>query len=197
MTACSALMWGNNLAPSTADAEQIMTDMAWDITEKSQFGLGSGKQYVYRTILVTEFVARDLSIKYHSKSALEDALIKTARRPAYQRAYANYYANLGSASESVRYPFDQHLSRIVQCEQGELTEIPAWFPASEKQSQMYTVPVMKSGMSPILITGDANRNKVQCMPGGDYVTVEVELPGNWDQLMEELGYKPLEEFYIE
>ena len=43
---------------------------------------------------------------------------------------------------------------------------------------------------------DAARNKVQTMPGGGYATAEIELPGNWDSLMAELGYKPLKEFKL-
>ena len=46
------------------------------------------------------------------------------------------------------------------------------------------------------ITGDAARNKGQTMPGDGGATVKIELPRNWDQLMEELGYETLKEFYI-
>lgn len=51
-------------------------------------------------------------------------------------------------------------------------------------------------MTAFLITGDAARNKVQTMPGGGSATVKIELPRNWDQLMEELGYEALKGFYI-
>jgi len=37
---------------------------------------------------------------------------------------------------------------------------------------------------------------VQTMPGGGYSTIEIDLPRNWDTLMEESGYRPLKEFYI-
>ena len=59
-----------------------------------------------------------------------------------------------------------------------------------------TIPTMKRGMTAFLITGDAARNKVQTMPGGGYATVEIELPRNWNNLMTDLGYRPLKEFYI-
>ena len=49
-------------------------------------------------------------------------------------------------------------------------------------------------MTAFLITGDAARNKVQTMPGGGYATIKIELPENWDSLMTELGYEPLEIF---
>ncbi|MCD8235613.1 MAG: hypothetical protein LUD00_02930 [Prevotellaceae bacterium] len=42
VTVSSALMWGNNMTPSTDDPERIMQLMAWDITERCQFALGSG-----------------------------------------------------------------------------------------------------------------------------------------------------------
>ena len=51
---------------------------------------------------------------------------------------------------------------------------------------------MKKVMTAFLITGDAARNKVQTMPGGGYATIKIELPENWDSLMTELGYEPLE-----
>jgi len=53
------------------DAEQIMTLLAWDITEKQQNGLGNTNPQVYRTVFITEYVARDLAKKYASKDALE------------------------------------------------------------------------------------------------------------------------------
>ena len=32
------------------------------------------------------------------------------------------------------------------------------------------------------------------MPGGGYATIKIELPENWDSLMTELGYEPLESY---
>ncbi len=53
--------------------------------------------YTHRAIFMTEEVAALLKGKYGTVDALEDQLIATARRPLYERAYANYYANPGSA----------------------------------------------------------------------------------------------------
>lgn len=193
LTAASALLWGNNLAPATADGERIMELMAWDITRRGQFALGSGKPFTHRTVLVTEQVARDLARRYTSKERLEEALIATARCPAAERAYANYWANPGSAFDPEQYSVGQHMRRIVRTENGEMTDAPVWYPQRER---MYTVPVMKSGMTPILVTGDANRNKVQTMPGGGYATVEIDLPAEWDALMAQKGYAPLADFML-
>ena len=55
---------------------------------------------------------------------------------------------------------------------------------------------MRRGMTAFIITGDSARNKVQTMPGGGYATVQIELPKDWDALMEALGYKSLKEFRL-
>ena len=173
-----------------------MEMMAWDVVEKGQFAAGSGPRMPNRTILVTEYVARDLARSYSTKKNLEEALIATARRPAYERAYANYWANPGSAFPA-KYNMNMHVQRIIRNEGGELTDLPPWMARNPEQEKIYTIPVMKPGMTAILVTGDADRNKVQTMPGGPSVTVEIKLPANWDDLMAELGYRPLHEFFLE
>ena len=64
------------------------------------------------------------------------------------------------------------------------------------QSHAETVPVMAAGKTAIVVTGDANRNKVLTVPGGGMATVKIELPDNWDALLGQLGYKPLADYYI-
>ena len=149
LTAASALMWGNNLTPATADPEKIMQLVAWDVVEKGQFATGSGPKLTPRTILITEYVARDLARGYTSKRDLENALIATARRPAYERAYSNYWANPGSAFDPARYTVDQHLRKIIRDENGALTDPPPWFPKVPGLEKMYTVPVMRAGVTAI------------------------------------------------
>lgn len=195
LTAASALMWGNNLTPASHDGEKIMEMMAWDAVEKGQFATGSGPRLTNRTILITEYVARDLARSYPTKDKLEETLIATARRPAYERAYANYWANPGSAFPA-RYPMDRHEKKIIREEGGELTAPPPWMEKLPGQETIYTVPVMKAGMTAFLITGDADRNKVQTMPGGNSATIEIQLPANWDELMAKLGYQPLQVFLL-
>lgn len=59
-----------------------------------------------------------------------------------------------------------------------------------------TIATMNKGDTAFLVTGDANRNKVQVMPGGGFVTTEIKLPENWNELVEPLGYEPIEKFYL-
>jgi len=196
LTAASALMWGNNLTPATDNPEKIMQLVAWDVVEKGQFATGSGPKLTPRTILITEYVARDLARGYPSKRELENALIATDRRPAYERAYSNYWANPGSAFDPARYTVDMHLRKVIRNENGALTDPPPWFLKVPGLEKLYTVPVMHTGVTAILVTGDADRNKVQTVPGGNHATIEIKLPANWDALMADLGYRPLKEFFL-
>jgi len=193
LTVASALLWGNNMAPSTTDPQKIMELLAWDISERCQFALGSGKQYTYRTLLITEPVARNLSGKYASPDRLEDALIATARRPLGERVFASYYANPGSAPDR-KHPVRNYRGYLSRTEDAEFTAPPVWYDTPAER--METIPTLKKGMTAFLVTGDPSRNKVQTMPGGGYATVRIRLPENWDALAAALGYRPLSEYCV-
>ena len=195
LTAGSALCWGNNLAPATANPQKIMELMAQDAVEKQQFAIGSGMPFVYRAMLITENVAADLAKKYKSKEALEESLIATARQPLASRTYANYWANPGSSFNEKNYPMRRHSRRIAQKENAAETPAPPWLEWAGSKT-METVPVMQPGKTAIIITGDANRNKTMCIPGGGFTSVKIELPRNWNELMAKAGYEPLQSFYL-
>lgn len=194
VTLGSTLLWGNNMAPSTTNAEKVMELIAWDISERSQFALGSGRQFTFRTILLTEPVAAVLAGKYRSPEALEKVLIDNSRRPVKERAFANYYANPGGAKDGGAHNLRQYQGHIRKDEGGEMTPTPSWYDSPE--SEQLTIPTMKRGMTAFIISGDAARNKVQTMPGGGYATVKIELPRNWDKLTAELGYRPLKDYHL-
>ena len=193
ITLSSTLLWGNNMAPSTTDPQKIMELMAWDISERSQFALGSGRQFTFRTVLMTEPVAAILSEKYRSPEALEKDLINASRRPVKERAFANYYANPGGAKDGGAHSLKQYQGHIRKDEGGKMTATPEWYDSPD--AEQMTIPTMKQGMTAFLVTGDAARNKVQTMPGGGYATIKIELPANWDSLMAELGYTPLRDCF--
>ncbi len=197
ITAGSALAWGNNITPATDDAEKIMNLMAFDITEKQQNGLGNTKPQVPRTVFITEYVAKDLAKEYKTKSDLEDALIETARRPLALRTYAHYWANTGS-QQYKRRTFDEHYEMLAkdEAEQAKLTPTPEWYKPIIAEDEIMTIATMNKGDTAFLVTGDANRNKVQVMPGGGFVTTEIKLPKNWNELVAPLGYEPIENFYL-
>ena len=198
ITVASALMWGNNMAPSTDDAKKVMQLTAWDISERCQFALGSGKQFTYRTILMTEPVASILSKEYANKETFEEALIKNARRPLYERTYANYFANPGSRISPTEFPFTRYESRLARTEEAQVTPLPEWYalPEGTEAASILTVATMKPHMTAILVTGDKARNKLQVMPGGAYATYPISLPSNWDEMMKKAGYQPLSHFTL-
>ena len=192
VTAASTLLWGNNMAPSTTDPQRIAPLLAWDISERCQFALGSGRQYTFRTILMTEPVATTLAKAYPTPDALEDYLIEASRRPLKERAFANYYANPGGAKDGGEHNLRQYTGHLRRTEGAAQTTTPEWYDSSD--ATIETIPTMRQGMTQFIITGDAARNKLQTMPGGGYSTVKIELPKNWDTLMAECGYRPLSEF---
>lgn len=197
ITAGSALSWGNNVTPATDDAEKIKDIIAFDITEKQQNGLGNTNPQVYRTLFITEFVAKDLAAKYKTKDSLENALIESARRPLNLRAYAMYWANTGSQQFN-RRTFEEELEMLRNDEKEQVakTPTPEWYKPFITEHEIETIACMNKGETAILVTGDANRNKIQTMPGGGYVTNEIKLPENWNELVAPLGYEPIENFYI-
>jgi len=197
LTAASALQWGNNVTPATPDPEIIMTLLAWDMTEKQQNGLGNTNPQVYRTVFLTEAVAKDLAVKYTSKEALEQALIETARRPLYLRTYANYWANTGS-QQFGKYTFEEYYEKLRNDpdEAVAFTEVPEWMKGIVGEERIETIATVKKGQTALILTGDTDRNKFQVMPGGGTVTVKIELPQNWDELVAPLGYGPLKDYFL-
>ncbi len=198
VTAASALSWGNNVTPATDDPKQIMQLLAFDITEKQQNGLGNTNPQVYRTVLITEPVAACLAGAYPGKEALEAALVETARRPLYMRAYANYWANTGSV-QSDTWTFEEYYGRLLRDpqEQAAQTDTPDWLKGVARQQQIWTIAAMNRGETAILVAGDRARNKFMVLPGGGFVTLKIELPEDWDALVAPLGYEPLSHFLLD
>ena len=87
------------------------------------------------------------------------------------------------------------MQRLQEEENAEMTATPVWYACDAPQ--MMTIPTMQKGETAFIVTGDASRNKMQTMPGGGMSTVAVELPADWDALMEEKGYEPLRSFYLD
>ncbi|MCQ2390659.1 MAG: hypothetical protein MJ240_04495 [Kiritimatiellae bacterium] len=195
LSCASAINWGNNLVPATTDAERIKDMIAWDAVEKQQMAVGSGMPCVYRTFLLTPDVARDLAATYKSKDAFEVALVETARNPLGARAFANYWGNPGSAFDPAKCPLAQHQTKIAQAEGAKSTAVPPWLAWSGLKT-IETVPAMQEGKNIFLVTGDAARNKEQCLPGGGSATIKIALPAAWDKLMSERGYEPLRKFML-
>ena len=196
LSAASAINWGNNLVPATSDPVRIKDMIAFDTVEKQQMAVGSGIPRVYRTFLLTPPVARDLAKMYKSKGCLEHALVETARHPLGQRAFANYWGNPGSAFDSATCPLSVQEARIAEAEGAAETVTPPWLEWTGFKT-MVTVPTMEEGKNVFIVTGDPDRNKELCLPGGASATVRIALPAAWDKLMAERNYEPLQKFMID
>ncbi|MBQ9742116.1 MAG: starch-binding protein [Ruminococcus sp.] len=199
-TATTFSMWGNNLTPATDLPEEVMKVLAWDITEKNLGGLGSASSEDYknthRTVFITEPVAKVLGTRYKTKDLLEDALIETARRPMWMRAYAYYYANTGGAltsGKSLKEVYDQLVA--TESEGAAVTSSPAWMSGITNPT-VETGATMYKGNTDFIVTGDSSRNKTQVMPGGKSVTVKVELPDAWDTLLTSMNYQAVDTFNL-
>ena len=195
LTAASAINWGNNLVPATADAERIKDMVAWDAVEKSQMAVASGMPCTCRVFLLTEGVARNLARTYRTKDDFCRAVEEAARIPLAARAFANYWGNPGSAFSPGRYSLQMHERRIASAEGARETRTPPWLAWTDRE-RIETVPAMAEGKSAFLVTGDRSRNKEMCLPGGGFATVKVRLPKEWGKLMAERGYEPLAKFRI-
>jgi hypothetical protein len=193
LTSTTGLMWGNNLIPATADPKIIMQLMAWAITENGIFEVDSGFwPHQRRTLLISPSVAQDLA-RVYSQESLEEDLIKTARRPAFSRAFASFYATPGSLPAP---SFEETIPKTIKAEEGAEGGLGPWFPRFPGWEKIVTVPVTHKGATDILVCGDDSRNKAQVIPGGTPATVEIDLPTNWDRLMAERGYRPLKDFFL-
>lgn len=194
VTVTSALLWGNNMAPSTLNPHKIMELIAWDISERGQCALGSSQQFTPRTILMTEPVARVLATEFETLEELEDSLIVYSRRPVKERAFANLYANTGGGKDD-NYTMNQYTRYIEQNEEGKSTPTAPWYDRTEATQK--TVPTMRHDSTVFIITGDTARNKVQVMPGGAWGTAAVEVPEAWDSIMAAKGYPTLESVLLQ
>ena len=198
ITATSFAMWGNNVTPATDLPDEIMKVLAWDITEKNLGALGSASiddnAGTKRLIFITESVAAALATKYKTKDALENALVKNARRPLWMRVYAYYYANRDNAlSKSFSEVYDE--LKKAEKEDAQTTASPAWMNGIT-YSDIETVATMIKGNTNIIITGDGSRNKTQVMPGGVSVSKKVKLSNRWDALVTSMNYNPLSSFNL-
>ena len=198
ITAASFAMWGNNVTPATDLPEEIMKVLAWDITEKNLGALGSASvddnANAHRLIFITESVAAALAAQYKSKDVLENALVKTARRPLWMRTYAYYYANTNDALSKSFFDVYNEL-KAARKEDAKSTVSPPWMNGIT-YSNIDTVATMTKGNTDIIITGDSSRNKTQVMPGGISVSREIKLSNKWDKLVTSMNYFPISDFNL-
>jgi hypothetical protein len=191
VAAANSTIWGQNLIPATSDPETVMQLMAYGVTRGEMFA--SGMIDSRRYLLVTPGVAELLAAGGHTKRSLVDDLRKNARRITYEWTFSKVHGSFGRVLGS----FDEELARSMRAPGAEKGKLPPWYPRFPGWEEIMTTPAVTPGKLQIIVCGDPNRNKVQTLAGGMGGAIQgIRLPGRWDELMEEAGYRPLGEFSI-
>jgi hypothetical protein len=193
VTGCCSTMWGQNNIPAISEAKIVMQLIAREITYKE--GFASGSIGSNRTELLTPPVARLLASSYTKKS-LKEALVQTARIGAYEYNWHRVYGSFGKVYPS----FEETLAEFLASPAAEKGKLPPWYPKFPEWEEFVTTRSVQPGKIEILVCGDPSRNKTQTLGGPGATspppTREVNLPANWDALMDELGYRPLKNCYL-
>jgi hypothetical protein len=191
IAAANSTIWGQNLIPATSDPEKVMQLMAYGATRGEMFASGMIDSRKY--LLVTPGVAEMLAAGGYTKRGLIDDLARNSRRITYEWAFSKVYGSFGRVLGS----FEDELAKSMTAPGAEKGKLPPWYPRFPGWEDIVTTPAVTRGKLQIIVCGDPNRNKVQTLAGGMGAAIEeIRLPANWDELMEELGYRPLSEFLI-
>ena len=178
---------GSNAIPAASDHELILQIIAYDIVNKEAFG--SGIIGSARTVLICPTTAQVLAEAGFTKESVKEYLKNMARKITYTWTFSQVHGSYGD----VYPPFGDQLEKNL--EQSEKGKLPPWYPRFEGWDKIETTPVISRGID-ILVCGDPSRNKAQILAGTLLSEhTEIQLPRNWDRLMEESGYPPLKKYY--
>jgi hypothetical protein len=186
----SSTIWGQNLIPSTSDARTLMLMLAHEISHKEIFASGSIRSA--RTELMTPTVAKLLADSGYSKKSLKEELIKNSRRVTHEWVYCKVHGSFGWVYPS----FEEELEKCLAEPGVEKGRLPVWYPRFPGWEAIETTPSIQVDKIDILVCGDPSRNKAQTMAGAKMVAREINLPANWDELMEKKGYRHLKSFNL-
>lgn len=205
VTCGSTLTWGNPIDVGTKEPDKVLQLLSWDVTEKQQNGLGNTNPREARMIWLTKDAAATLAKAdgCSTKTGLKDTLIGTARRPLWMRTYAHYWANTGSKIH-LNTTFDEHYNSIKKGASTENVErdyvlstpVPEWFKGVVPYVTIDTTQTIEANNTGFVITGGDLSSQIQIMPGGDCCTFNVNLPRNWDTLVAQEGYSPIDDYKL-
>ncbi len=205
VTCGSTLTWGNPVEVGTKNGDKAIQLLSWDVTEKQQNGLGNTNPREARMIWLTKDAAKTIAkgTGADSKSNLEQTLKNTARRPLWMRTYAHYWANTGSKIH-MNTTFDEHYNSIKKGASTENVErdyvaetvVPEWLDGVVPFATIDTTQTISEGNTGFVITGGDENSQFQIMPGGDCCSFNVNLPRDWDTLVANEGYKPIDNYNL-
>jgi hypothetical protein len=191
VSAGTSTVWGRNLIPATSDPETLMQLIAYAAVNTEAFASGFTGQS-RRYVLVEPGVAKILAEGGYTKRSLRRDIMKIGRKPTYEAVFSQVYGSFGRVQRS----FEVELRRALRDRTTEKGKLPPWYPRFPGWEEIETTPAV--GMVEFIVCGDPARNKVQILAGGPGTTIkEIQLPANWDELMEQAGYRPLRDFLLE
>ncbi len=192
VAAASSTFMGQNIIPSTSDPKILMQLLAYGITYNEAFA--SGMIDSPRTLLITPGTAEVLAKGGYTKQKLVEELRDTARKPTYEWTFSKVYGSYGRIFGS----FDREVERDLGDRRAAKGKLPPWYPRTPGWEEIKTTASIAPNGIRILVCGDPSRNKAQVLAGATGKSVkQIKLPVNWDELMEQAGYRPLTEFVIE
>jgi hypothetical protein len=190
VAAGTSTVWGRNLVPSTSDPKILMQLMAYGMTTTEALASGFTGQS-RRYVLIEPGVAKILAEGGYTKRSLRQDLMRTGRKMTYEAVFSQVYGSFGRVTGS----FDAELAREKRSGRSEPGKLPPWFPPFPGSEQIETVPAITS--VEFIVCGDPSRNKVQVLAGSPGAAIkEIKLPSTWDALMEQAGYRPLQDFVL-
>lgn len=205
ITCGSTLTWGNPIEVGTQNPEKALQLLSWDVTEKQQNGLGNTNPREARMVWLTKQTAATIAQAdgCGTKTSLKNKLVETARRPLWMRTYAHYWANTGSKIH-LNTTFDKHYEDIkkglstenVERDYVSETLTPEWLRGVVPYETIDTTQTIEANNTGFVITGGNTARQIQIMPGGDCCSFNVNLPRNWDALVTQDGYSPIDNFKL-
>jgi hypothetical protein len=183
-------LWGHNLIPATSDPKILMQLMAYGMVQTEAFASGFTGQS-RRYALVSPGVAKILAEGGYTRKSLREDLMNTGRKITYEAIFSQVHGSYGDVQDS----FDNELAKALSNKNNEKGKLPPWYPKVPGWEEIQTTPAIR--MVEFIVCGDPARNKVQVLAGGAGVAItEIKLPAKWDELMEQAGNRPLQEFFL-
>jgi len=181
--------WGYQMYPTTSDPERLAQLLAYDVARAgspNHSAMHPDSPRLVFTVFMTPSVARTFAEGGYSKQEVQKAVWKNARYSLTEVDFESYHG----AHEGQRETHHGYLKsgKLAQrhIEKGQL---PTWFPKAA-ESEEATIPVVpRPEQLPILVCGDATRNKTMTFYTmyNAFVTKAVRLPANWSTLEKDSG----------
>ncbi len=174
--------WGYQMYPTTSDPERLAQLLAYDVARSgspNHSAIHPDSPRLVFPVFMTPSVAGTFADGGYSKPDVQQAVWKNARYSLAEVDFESYYGSHEGQRETHRDHLKSGKLMERHIEKGKL---PIWFP-KVAEGEDATIPVVpRPEQIPILVCGDATRNKTMTFYTmyNAFVTKAVRLPANWD-----------------